>query len=128
MLIEISVESDGKIRTKNLIVKPLEETPMEFKEKFTRYFSTALLKRIVRELEIKAEDRWIDCKSRRGHLGERRSFRFLDFKRIKFPESYAFVLQSTQDRFRTARIGLICFRQGMFSCILLPSKITTLML
>lgn len=53
----------------------------------------------------------------------KRTYRFLDFKRVICPKEAALVLSSIYDPSRSSAIALICFPYGIITKILLPSKV-----
>lgn len=53
----------------------------------------------------------------------RHIYRFVDFKRIIFPEESGLVIRLEYDPNRSAPIALICFPSGLFINILAPSKL-----
>jgi large subunit ribosomal protein L2 len=59
---------------------------------------------------------------RRGDY-HKRIYRFIDFKRIIFPEESGLVLYSQHDPIRTANILLLCYPSGLFSYIIQPAKV-----
>nr|ADD25157.1 ribosomal protein L2 [Didymium iridis]ADD25158.1 ribosomal protein L2 [Didymium iridis] len=59
---------------------------------------------------------------RRGHFNKR-IYRFIDFKRIIFPNERGVVLLTEHDPIRSAYIALICYPVGLFTYILKPSKL-----
>jgi large subunit ribosomal protein L2 len=58
---------------------------------------------------------------RRGNFNKR-IYRFIDFKRLIFPQQRSLILLSQHDPMRFANIALVCFPEGLFTYILQPSK------
>jgi len=61
---------------------------------------------------------------RRGDYSKR-IYRYVDFKRIIFPEYKCLVLHSLYDPNRSANICLVCYPTGVLSYILQPAKLNT---
>jgi large subunit ribosomal protein L2 len=60
---------------------------------------------------------------RRGDYN-RRLYRYIDFKRLVFPQHQGIILHSLYDPNRSANISLICYPIGILTYILQPSKIS----
>jgi len=58
---------------------------------------------------------------RRGNFNKR-IYRFIDFKRIIFPQEQGLILLSQHDPIRFANIALVCYPVGLFTYILQPAK------
>jgi large subunit ribosomal protein L2 len=58
----------------------------------------------------------------RGFLSTR-LYRFVDYKRIVFPNSTGLVLREQYNHRPRNHLALICFSQGIFTNIILPSKV-----